>query len=92
MRVYVVFSELEWAVHSRVDASSTVLLQHGPMSKVVFWSAVFVNKVLLYRLSWLYCDRVVVGIGCSEVFACCFSLARVQRVARSIQAQTLSHS
>ena len=35
MRVYVVFRELEWAVHSRVDASPALLLQHGPMSKVV---------------------------------------------------------
>jgi hypothetical protein len=83
---------------SRVDASPALLLRHNPVSSVVRRLAVFVKGVLLYRVSWLYCRRVVVilkywsGLESVRVLEL---VARVQRVARlsrahQFRAQTLS--
>jgi hypothetical protein len=63
MRVNVVFRKLKWAVHSRaLMPRLPCLLQHNPASSGVCGLAVFVNRVLLYRVSWLYCRRVVVVV------------------------------
>jgi hypothetical protein len=100
MRVNVVFRRLKWAVHSHALMSRLPCLsQHNPVSSVVHGLAVFVNRVLLYRVSWLYCRRVVVlkywsGLESVRVLDL---VARVQRVARlsrahQFQAQTLSYA
>lgn len=60
MRGNVVFRRLKWAVLSRVDALPALLLQHNPVSSIVRGLSVFVNRVLLFRVAWFWCRRVVV--------------------------------